>query len=167
LRFDIFNRSRLLASILMFSILVSGCSTSKDSAQTSEVMVTDTSPSLLKGLVGTYMSEWSSCVPGMQADTVTCVVGYTVKNPTDAPIELSYLDVYALVDGKIFKAAVDQGSDGVAALTQTWNPGEELKAGTYFAIPEGSTLEKIFFASDPSVNSAEFILDVNLVGVAS
>ena len=153
--------------ILTACISLTACGSTTVSSQSSELTASENTTSMITGLAGKYMQDWSNCVPGMQAGTVTCVVGYTVKNPTNAPIELSYTQVYAVVDGKIFKASTDQGSDGVGALTQNWNPGEELKSGTYFDIPKGSTLQKIFFASEPSLASAEMILEINLKGIAS
>jgi len=153
--------------VIASAFLLSSCGESATVENNSTTVASAQESTKLSGLVGKYMQDWSTCVPGMQAGTVTCVVGYTVKNPTDAPIELSYVDVYAKVDGKIFKAATDQGSDGVGALTQTWNPGEELKAGTYFDVPEGAVIQGLFFASEASLNSAEMLLEFSLQGVAS
>lgn len=164
-------KKKMLATLIISSLLASssitGCGSSMESESSTEIATEEITPSVLTKVVGKFMPEWSSCVPGFQEGTVTCVVGYTVMNPTDAPIEIAYVYVYAVVDGKIFKAASDQGSDGVAALTQTWNPGEELKAGTYFDVPEGSIVQKIFFASEPSLDAAEMILDINLEAVSS
>jgi hypothetical protein len=157
----------LAISFLLLSTSITGCGSSMESENSTEISTEEVTPSVLTELVGKFMQEWSSCVPGFQEGTATCVVGYTVMNPTDAPIEITYVDVYAVVDGKIFKAASDQGSDGVGALTQTWSPGEELKAGTYFDVPEGSIMEKIFFASEPSIDAAEMILDINLEAISS
>jgi hypothetical protein len=151
------------ALILFASLLISACSAPAEPEEIAQPEPTPSysEPSPLTELVGTYMSEWSSCFDGFQSETLTCSIGYTIKNPTDAPIELMYAEVYAQVDGKIFKAASDQGSDGVSTLSQTWNPGEELKGATYFNVPEGSIIESIFFADDPSLSDADLIFEVN------
>ncbi len=163
------ENKKYFVSILFLAtaFLLSSCGENTQVENNSAASTNSQEPSKLSGLVGKYMEDWSTCVPGMQASTVTCVVGYTVKNPTDVPIELTYVEVYAQVDGKIFKAATDQGSDGVGALTQTWNPGEELKAGTYFNVPEGSTIQALFFADEASISAAEMKLEFNLQGIAS
>jgi hypothetical protein len=162
------NRNSLFFTLIVTAVFsLSACGESTQAEPSAAETAVSQESSKLTGLVGKFMSDWSTCVPGMQSATVTCVVGYTVKNPTDAPIELSYVEVYAQVDGKIFKAATDQGSDGVGALTQTWNPGEELKAGTYFSVPEGSTIQALFFADEASINAAEMKLEFNLEGIAS
>jgi len=157
------NRAAISALFLLTTLLLSSCSApvAEESKAEAEPLPSYSEPSVLTELVGTYMSEWSSCFDGFQSETLTCSIGYTIKNPTDAPIELMYAEVYAQVDGKIFKAASDQGSDGVSTLSQTWNPGEELKGATYFNVPEGSIIESIFFADDPSLSDADLIFEVN------
>ena len=125
---------------------------------------TQTQP--LDGLVGVYMPDWSFCVEAFQAERVTCSVGYTVENPTDAPVEILYASVYAVVDGKIFKADADQG-DGIADVSTNWNPGDKFKASTVFTVPSGATIEQVFFADEPDVGNAEMIFDVGLLGTPS
>lgn len=131
----------------------SGISTAKSSTKQS-------------GIEGKYMPEWSFCVPAMEDGTLTCEVGYTVTNPTDKLIQLSGLDIYALVDGKVYIASSDQGSDGVARVNETWNPGKQFKAGTYFDIPDGATIEKVFFASSPDLSASQMTFNAGKKGVA-
>ena len=153
-----------LVCISLAALLLNACASpvQTESAAQPEPMPSYSEPSKLTELVGEFKQDWSSCFEGFQSQNLTCMIGYTIKNPTDAPIELTYAEVYAQVDGKIFKAASDQGGDGVSTLSQTWNPGEELKGATYFNLPAGSIVEKIFFANDPDLTLAEVEFEVNM-----
>ena len=148
---------------LVFAVAITGCSATTVDDMAAVVTTPEPSPTQsLDGLVGTYMSDWSFCIEAFQADRVMCSVGYTVANPTDAPVEIMYADIFAVVDGKIFKADSDQG-DGVGNVSTNWNPGDEFKAATAFTVPAGSTIEKVFFADEPRLDNAEMIFDVGLV----
>lgn len=154
--------------IISFLALSLGACSSLEQALNSEVAnVTATEDETVEvienksvGLIGKYQESWSFCIPSFVDDEFTCSIGYLVENPTDTLIEISYSEIYAVVDGKVFKAASDQGSDGTDWVSQTWNPGEELKAVTYFNVPAGSTIEQIFFADEPNPSQAEMIFDV-------
>lgn len=153
-----------LLGFLVALVVLNACAPVTDESTTTATtpMPSYSEPSKLTELVGEFKEDWSSCFEGFQSENLTCMIGYTIKNPTDAPIELTYAEVYAQVDGKIFKAASDQGGDGVSTLSQTWNPGEELKGATYFNLPAGSIVEKIFFANDPDLTLAEVEFEVNM-----
>lgn len=157
--------ARYLVMFLLAAALA-GCSATTVEEVPALVTTPEPSPTQsLNGLVGTYMPEWSFCIEAFQADRVMCSVGYTVENPTDAPIEILYADVFAVVDGKIFKADSDQG-DGVGNVSTNWNPGDKFKASTAFTVPTGATIQRVFFADDPTTNDADMIFDVGLVGIS-
>ncbi len=157
-----FRAAAICTSFLLILLTLTGCGGTSRSA----TLGTTNSPTKQSGIVGKYMPEWSFCVPAMEDGTLTCEVGYTVTNPTDKLIQLSGLDIYALVDGKVYIANTDQGSDGVARVNETWNPGKQFKAGTYFDIPVGATIEKVFFASSPDLSSSQMTFDAGQKGVA-
>lgn len=149
-----------IAAVLL-ALAVAGCSSATISDMTAQV-IEPTPTQSLDGLVGSYQPDWSFCVEAFQADRVACSIGYTVENPTDAPVEIMYADIFAVVDGKIFKADADQG-DGVANVSTNWNPGDKFKASTAFTVPVGATIEQIFFADEPRIDNAEMIFDVGLL----
>lgn len=156
------TKSVLVIGVLL---LISSCTEVTDTdTSSSEIspkeQAEEVVESQLNGLVGEYQESWSFCIPTFQDGDSTCSIGYLIENPTDAIIEITFAEIYAVVDGKIFKASSDQGSDGVASVYQAWNPGEELKAFTYFNVPTGSTIEQIFFADEPDLAQAEMIFDV-------
>lgn len=155
------------ATLLLSLLLLSSCAS--DSAQKSNADVKP-SPSYSKygnpgDLVGSHKLDRSSCVEVSEPEMLKCTVDYIIKNPTDEPIALKNVNVYAQVDGKTVKALSEQQGDGVSTLSQTWKPRESLKFSTDFTVPMASTIEKLFLTDKASIEDAEVIFEVYLLAL--
>lgn len=156
-----------LVTFLLSPLLLSSCAS--DSAQKSKTDV-KLSPSYSKygnpgDLVGSHKLDRSSCVEVSQPEMLTCTVDYIIKNPTDEPIVLMNVNVYAQVDGKTVKALNKQQGDGVSTISKTWKPKESLKFSTDFTVPMASTIEKLFLTDKASIEDAEVIIEVYLLAL--
>ena len=159
------SKRMILTHVIFLVILAltscSGTATTNSSNSSSSSASSPTNSNLL-GLTGEYKSEYSFCLPGLQDGWTTCAITYFSHNPTDAVIEETYGEVFAVVDGKIFAAENDQGSDGAGTVSDSWNPDQTKRGTTYFTVPTGATIERIFWANDPDFSQAEFVVEVGI-----
>jgi hypothetical protein len=142
-------------------------STSSDSSTSQSSSSSSTTSANLDGLVGKYLSDSSFCVQAQQAQRISCAVSYNITNPTQSPVDITYTEIYAVVDGKIYKADANQGTDYVDTISQNWNPGDVVHGTSVFIVPEGAIISKVFFSDSSSLDAATTIFTVNLKAVSS
>jgi hypothetical protein len=119
--------------------------------------------SMIDGLVMSDVSgEYTgfSCSDTQITDSLTCILAISVKNNSSAAVHL-YGDIYALVDGMVFKATTTYG--GIDYVSTDINPGESQSATISFDVPSGSNISDIFIADNASegLNGAKVSFSLN------
>jgi hypothetical protein len=103
-----------------------------------------------------------SCDETEDPGDVYCIMAIRVKNDGDASKDI-YGDIFALVDGKVFKA--DSTFGGITYVSTDINPGETAASTVAFKVPRGSSISQIFISdtADGGLKNAKLILDLNRI----
>jgi hypothetical protein len=107
-----------------------------------------------------------SCSETDISTNLTCMLAISVQNKSNASIHL-YGDIYALVDGKVFKASTLYG--GIDYVSTDINPGEKQSATVSFDVPQGAMISDIFIAdnADSGIGGAKVSLSLNKPAVVN
>jgi hypothetical protein len=103
-----------------------------------------------------------SCDETEDPRDVYCIMAIRVENDGVASKNI-YGDVFALVDGKVFKA--DSTFGGITYVSTDINPGETAASTVAFKVPRGSLISHIFISdsADGGLKNAKLILDLNRI----
>ena len=153
---------RLVAAAITLA-LISGCSAATEAAK--KVSEAASARQASSELQGALLSDTSMCMSAvMQEGYVTCLIAFSLTNPTSKPIDLTYGQIYAEVDGKVFKAETDEmGLGAIDVISDSLNPEESKNAMAIFTVKQGATIQKIFIGSEPQADGADVMFDVNMV----
>ena len=143
----------ILAAIY-FSFFQSGNS----SIDTSAMPSNEISGLVMSEVPGEYTRF--SCSDTQLTSAITCILAIKVSNNGNSAVHL-YGDIYALVDGKVFKASTIYG--GIDYVSTDINPGESQSTTISFDVPNNSTISDIFIGDSASdgLSGAKVSLKLN------
>lgn len=104
--------------------------------------------------------DWSFCFDRFQSTNVQCSIWGLWSNSGNLPLEVSGT-IYMKSGNRVYEAIAPQSENEIQFANFTINPGEKLKGGSSFDVPDGTFVEKLFIGFSPNFEEADFVLNIN------
>jgi len=106
-----------------------------------------------------FRKDLSYCVPSFTIGNVQCSLWGIWSYGGNVPKTIQG-EIFALADGKIFKALSPQSQDEFSYADFTFSPGTRVKGGASFEFPSGVYVQKFFISQTYDIRKA--VLSFNI-----